>query len=424
MKLLFILSFLCITHFSQGQLLKKLKEKVQNKAEDKAEDVKYDAKRKAKDMAYKDLEEYRAGFDSTDIDYALLLSDNAGLFGTRGRGKEAGARFIQFASVANSLYKDRDLSDEENARINLQVGQSAYASGKFVYAEKRLSAAKSYFEKATMEDDLPYMKTLSTQGLLYTSMGRYEQAEKLTDDVLKMRVEKFGEENMGVAASVNNAAVLHYNLGRYNEAEKEFEKAIGIIKANNQSATMPYAIVLNNKAILYQSIGRFDAGAKLLEEALQIASTLQSNKSKNHLKFFSNLALLYQQMGKYSEAERIYQGLEKRLDRGKPEFANMLNNLAILYIIMQKDAPVEDMLKKAAGIYKTTMTDKSPAYAKAVSDLGNYLRYKGRYDDALPMLEGVIEKRLDLLGTDHPLYVQSLEDLAILYWKKKEITKA
>lgn len=423
MKILVSVIFLCIAFQSEGQILKKIKDRVEGKAKGEVNNAKYDAKYKARQAAYKELDDFKSEFDSTDIDYALLLSDNSGLFGGRGRN-EMGTKFMRLGAIANSLYKDQDLSDEENARLNLHFGQSAYATGRYVYAAKRLNTAQQYFEKAYLTSDLSYLKTIASQGLLYTSMGRFPLAEKFTAKALEMRQEKLGETNMAVAASLNNYAVLHYNLGRYNESEKEFAEAMKVAEENKQQTAMPYAILLNNQAILYQSMGRYDEAVKQLKKALQLAGQLEVSKARNHLKFFSNLALLYQQMGKYTEAEEIYRGLEKRLERGKPEFANFLNNVAILAMLMKKEDKVEQMLKQSAEIYKTTMTEKSPAYAKVISDLGNFYRYKARYADAEPLLQQSLDIRLATLGDTHPLYVQSQEDLAVLYWKQKQFDKA
>jgi CHAT domain-containing protein/Flp pilus assembly protein TadD len=319
--------------------------------------------------------------------------------------------------------RDLDLTDAENAKLNLEMGQSAFASEKFFYAEKKFSIARSYYEKAYMNSDFGYLKTIANQGLLYTTMGRFSQAEKFTSDALIMRQEKLGNTNMAVAASYNNYGVLHYNIGQYNESEKDFEEALKVIKANSQQSELPYSIVLNNQAMLFQSIGRYEAAVKILEEAIGLAAKLQT-KSRNQLLFLSNLALLYQQMGKYAEAERIYTGLETRFDKSKPEYANLLNNFATLYLLMDKQDKVEDMLKRSAFIYKSNLGETSPAYAKVVSDLGNFFRYKGRYDQAQRPLEGALQIREVTLEKNHPLYVQSQEDLAILHWKKKEYEKA
>lgn len=423
MRILFIFPLLFFWQLAPSQILKKLKDNAVNKGKSEANEAKYNAKTKARESAYKELNDFKADFDSTDIDYAVLLSDNSGLLGSKGRG-EFGAKFLRLSSIANSLIKDADLNNEENARLNLQLGQSGYATGRYVYAEKRLNAAKQYFENAGLSSDLSYVKTISSQGLLYTSMGRFSQAEKFTAEALQMRQERLGDDNMGVAASMNNFAVLQYNLGQYNESENKFIDALAIVKKNKQENEIPYALILNNQAILFQSIGRLQEAGKNLEAAIGIAMKKETSKAKHLLKFFSNLALLYQQMGKYAEAEKIYQGLEKRIEKGKPEFANLLNNVAILAMLMKREDRVEDMLKRSAEIYKTSYGENSPAYAKVISDLGNYYRYKGKYTEAEPLLQAALQIREETLGTSHPLFVQSQEDIAIFYWKKKELQKA
>lgn len=423
MKILFGFLLLFFSLNASSQILKKVGNKILNKGKSEISDVKYEAKRKAKEVVQNELNNFTAGFDSTDLDYAILVSDNSGLFGGRGKG-EFGAKFLRLTGIARSLYKDADLTDEENARLNLQMAQSGYAMGKFVFAEKRFRAAESYFEKASMKDDPGYQKTISGEGLLFTTMGRFRLAETFMEQSLAIRKKNFGEKDMGVAAGYNNYAVLHFNLGLYNESEKDFKNAVTVIESNNLQTGMPYAIVLNNQAMLFQSIGRYEAAAKNLSDAITIAARFEASKSKNHLRFLSNMALLYQQMGKYNEAEEMYYDLEKKLEKGKPEYANMLNNLAILLLVMNKHERIEGLLKESAEIYKANLGDDSPAYAKVISDLGNFYRYKSRYAEAEPLLQKALAIREQKLGKNHPLFVQSQEDIAILYWKMNEFAKA
>ncbi len=423
MKILLTFILFLIFIPAPAQILNKIKNKVTNKAKSEVNDAKYEAKLKARNAAREELEGVKAEFDSTDIDYALLLSDNAGLFGGQGKG-EFGSKFLRLGGIANSLYRDFDLDDEENATLNLQMGQSAYAMGKYIFAERRLQSAQKFFEKSYRTGELNYMKTVASRGLLYTTTGRFEMANEFTAKALQLREDKLGNTNMAVAASLNNYAVLHYNQGKYNESEKEFSNAINIIKINKLQESMPYAIVLNNQAMLFQSMGRYDAAVKLMQEAMNLAGKLEAAKARNHLKFLSNLALLYQQMEKYAEAEKIYFELERKIEKGKAEQANMLNNYAVLSLLMKKEDKVEDMLKRSAEIYKSSLGETSPAYAKVISDLGNFYRYKARNAEAESLLNQSLQIREQTLGTNHPLYIQSQEDIALLYWKKKETGKA
>ena len=404
----------------QAQLLKD----IQRAATEKAKSLNTkDNRDKLVSATIKGLENARAEFDSTDFDYAILLSDNSGLFDIKEKG-ERSARVTSMVSLSYSQYKNSQLTEAENARFHREWGEIFYANEKFPAAENRFSLAKTSYEKAGLKEDIGYLKTISNQGLLYATMGRFTQAEEFTAQALTMRKAKFGESNTGVAASLNNYGVLKYNLARYNEAEKDFESSISIIKTKGLQAAMPYAIVLNNQAMFFQAIGRYDEAVKFLTEAIGIAERLQSSKSTNHLKFLSNLALLYQQMNKYSEAEAIYLSMEKRLGKTNPDYASMLNNQAALYMVMGKQDKVEDLLKKSAAIYKSSFGEENPAYAKSISDLGNFYRIKERYAEADPLLQKALAIRETALGKSHPLYVHSQEDLAILDWKRKAWDKA
>ena len=423
MKFLIVLSLGFLTIPAHSQILKKLKDKAVDKGKSAANDAKYDAKMKARNTVKGEMEDIKAGFDSTDVDYAILLNENSGLFGGQGKG-EFGAKFLKLGGIARSLYRDVDIDDEETATLNLQMGQSSYAMGKYSFAEKRFRAAQFFFEKAYRTSDLGYIKTIASEGLLFTTMGRFGQAEGFTKKALELRETQLGKTNMAVAASLNNYAVLHYNLGQYNESEKEFMSALSVIKTNKLQDGISYAIVLNNQAMLFQSMGRYEAGVKLMQDALAITTKSEGTKPKNQLKFYSNLALLYQQMGKYTEAEKIYATVEKKLNKNSADYANMLNNTAILSMLMKREEQVEDQLKRSADIFKSALGENGPAYAKVISDLGNFYRYKARYAEAEPLLQKVLQIRLEAFGNNHPLYVQSQEDLAILYWKKKDIAKA
>ncbi len=217
-------------------------------------------------IVVKDLEKARDSFDSTDFDYAILLSDNSGLFDIKEKG-ERSAKLTSLASIGASFYKNTELTDAERARFNLEMGELLYAHEKFSMAEKKFNAAKNAYEQGKLTEDIGYIKTLSNQGLLYATMGRFTQAEGFTAEALDLRKTKYGENNTSVAASLNNYGVLKYNLARYNESEKDFESALAIIKGNGLQSAMPYAIMLNNQAMLLQEVGRYDEAVQKLNRS-------------------------------------------------------------------------------------------------------------------------------------------------------------
>lgn len=421
MRLLTFAFCLCVTFCAHAQInLKTLKKAAVDVGKDL--NTKENRERVAL-IAQNHLDKARADFDSTDFDYAILVSDNSGLVDIKEKGENSARASFALSNLRATL-GEKELQPREKAGVQLGWGEIFYGSRNFKLAESCFTNAKKIYEENGLTEDLGYIKTIANTGLLYGTMGRFTQAEGFTSEALDLRRGKFGDQNPGVAASLNNYGVLKYNQARYNEAEEDFEGAVAIMKLNNLTGAMPYAILLNNQAMLYQSIGRYEEAATLLNNAIAISEKLKNSKSGNHLKFLSNLALLYQQMGKYTEAEKLYLGMEKRLGKNNPDYASMLNNQAALYLTMGKEDKVEELLKKSAAIYKSNFGEENPAYAKALSDLGNFYRYKGRYQEANSQLERALAVRELTLGRNHPLYVQSQEDIAILRWKEKLYSKA
>lgn len=412
MKYLFII-FFPIYSFAQSPL-QNLKKGALDKAKSLATKERLN---NLGNLLLNDLDKVRAKFDSTDFDYSIIVTDNAGVFDVREKG-EATAKLVTGANLYTKFMQNEDMTDIERARFHLEFGEISYAQNKYAFAEKRFISAREFFESGQSTDDIAYLKTIANQGLLYATMGRFTQAEAFTAEALDLRKTKLGETNVGVAASFNNYGVLKYNLAKYNEAEKDIQQALHILSENNLQEAMQYAITLNNQAMLYQIVGRYEEATTDLKEAISIAEKLQSSKSKNQIKFISNLALLYQQTGKYSEAEALYLSAQNRLSKTSPDYAGILTNLALLYRAMGKNEKVEEPLKKALTIYRQNFGEENPIYAKTTSDLGNFYRSQAKYAEAEPLLKKALSVREKTLGTYHPLYVQSQEDLAIFYWKK------
>jgi hypothetical protein len=118
-----------------GQLLQNLKDKAKSLATKENLD-------KASAAAMKSMDKARAEFDSADFDYAILISDNSGLFDVKEKG-EAVAKVSSVMNLFSSFSKNDELSDEEKARFNRESGELWYGSGKYSLAEKKIRAGKN-----------------------------------------------------------------------------------------------------------------------------------------------------------------------------------------------------------------------------------------------------------------------------------------
>src|SRR5688572_12476631 len=125
------------------------------------------------------LDKARDSFDSTDFDYAILVTDNSGLFDVKEKG-EFLSKLATGGSMALGVVDSAKSNVKEKARFQLEAGELAYASRKFSFAEKRFSSAMIIYEQGGLTDDIGYLKAIANQGLLFTTMGRFTQAVEYT----------------------------------------------------------------------------------------------------------------------------------------------------------------------------------------------------------------------------------------------------
>ncbi|MFK7944918.1 MAG: tetratricopeptide repeat protein, partial [Paracoccaceae bacterium] len=101
-------------------------------------------------------------------------------------------------------------------------------------------------------------------------MGRYEEAEPLYREAIKIDKAALGEGHPSYAIDLNNLANLLKDMGRYEEAEPLIVQAIGIAKAELGEEHPSYAIRLWVHAAIKRSLEQFDAARPLYAKALEI----------------------------------------------------------------------------------------------------------------------------------------------------------
>lgn len=367
----------------------------------------------------------KSSLDSVDFQFAISVNENAGFFDIEQKG-ETGSKMLY------ALKSEEDKTLLEKARDTLELGIGYYDKNLYRWAEEKMVATKTFMEQNSLTNEIVYLRALSNLGLIYLTQGKTAEAEQFIDQTLTISDQTLGKKSAAYIANLNNRAKLNQALGKYNEAEKQFDEALALAESFF-GESMQKAILLNNKAMLLQAIGRYDEAAELMKSAITSSTAapkkaLQGKKSFDSRKFQANLAFIYQLSGKYTEAESNFLAIKKVFDNrkqtGNAEYAGLLNQLGILYIQMGKNEKVEELFKKAKEVYKKRYTEENIYFAKVTNDLGNFYRINGRYAEAETELNKALGIRQSLLGTNHPDYVRTQENLAILYWKTNRYDQA
>jgi CHAT domain-containing protein len=367
----------------------------------------------------------KAKLDSVDFQFAISVNENSGLINVSQKGE----------TVTRGLYKltksGSDRTPVEIARDTVDWATSLYEKRFYKMAESAFDDAKGYIEASNLTTDVSYLKCISNMALVYMAEGKMFEAQEMIDLALKSSA-KLGTNTPAYIANLNSQAKIQQINGHYNESEKDFDQTLELVRTAFSENSLQYAIVLNNKAMLYQNVGRYDEAIALMKKAITTAEAAFKKSAKRSAfdgrRFQSNLAFMLQMAGKYPEAEAVFvemkKSYEKNMAANNPDYAALLNQLALLYIETKRNDQVEPLLKKAQEIFKKRQSEQSPGYARATADLGVFYRITGRNGEAEPLLVKALTVREQVLGAKHPDYVRTQEELAILYWKMQQWEKA
>jgi CHAT domain-containing protein/putative sterol carrier protein len=361
--------------------------------------------------------------DSVDFQFAVSVNENAGFFDIEQKGETRAQLLYQ-----QKLQQDKTVIDI--ARDTLEQGVELYGIRRYEKAEQRFNSSRAFLEYKGQTNHVVYLRVLSNLGLIYLTQGRTLEAEKFIGRSLQRSEEALTKNSAAYVANLNNMAKLHQAVGKFNESEKEFNEAIALGEKVFGDGKAK-GILLNNKAMLFLTVGRYKEAASLMNEAIAASSIAPKKffggESFDNRKFQINLAFIQQISSDYTNAETSFLTIEKAFkdkEKNTPEYAGVLNQLGILYIQMGKMDKVEAILKGAMKIYKDRYTEQNIYTAKVMNDLGNFYRINARYPEAETQLTKALTVRETLLGTNHPHYIRSLEDVAILYWKSNKLDKA
>jgi len=185
---------------------------------------------------------------------------------------------------------------------------------------------------------------------------------------------------------------------------------------------------LNRLQDALHSQGKFAEGIAPCRKAMEIRRELLGQNHPDYANSVNNLAVLYQNMGDYAKAELLHRDAaevrKRTLGENHPDYATSLNNLAALYLAMGNYGQAEPLLRQALEIEKRVLGKNHPDYATGLNNLAVLYRDMGEYAKAEPLFREALEIGKTALGENHPNYASGLNNLAMLYQSMGEYTKA
>ncbi|MCY7007969.1 DUF4037 domain-containing protein [Fusobacterium simiae] len=206
-------------------------------------------------------------------------------------------------------------------------------------------------------------------------------------DILIETEKQYGLESDEYIKALNELGGTLKYIGYYDEAETNLKKSLEIIKKKYGDNNLAYATSLLNLTEVYRFAQKFN----LLEENYKkIVKIYQANSADNSFSYAglcNNFGLYYQNIGDMKSAYDLH-----------------LKSLDIL-----KNYNSEEYLLE---------------YAVTLSNLFNPSYQLGMKEKAVEYLNKAIDIFEKNVGTEHPLYSASLNNMAIYYYNERELNKA
>jgi tetratricopeptide (TPR) repeat protein len=275
----------------------------------------------------------------------------------------------------------------------LEPSRSWRAFRRRLFARAFLAALLYLFQPCPLliahdQDEEAKRSSLNQQVIELCQAGKFNEAVPIAQEFLELCEKRFGPDHPETADALCNLGEVYRSLRDYVRAEPLLKRAIEIDEKTLGLDHPDTAWPLNNLGELYRATGDYAKAESLLKCALEID--------------------------------------EKTLGSDHPDTATARDNLAALYYSMGDRRKAEALLQPALKIREESPGPEHDDLAK-ISSLGKQvteLSQGGKYDDAIPILQQILELVEKKLGPDHLGTATTLSGLAELYSLKSDYAKA
>jgi tetratricopeptide (TPR) repeat protein len=183
----------------------------------------------------------------------------------------AGSRDVLAAALRTSPPSDTNGSDVAFAL--LRIGSLDLDMGAFREAEKAYLRAIPLWDKPNppeMDRSLAYMGLQ----IVYMRTGQLTKAERFSRQVLQMRQDALGPDNVELGGPIQNLAAVYQLQHRYPDARDLFRRAIQLFERAGAKQSRGLAAARGNLAMLLAESGDFDAAIQEAKTAVLIWQTV------------------------------------------------------------------------------------------------------------------------------------------------------
>ena len=317
------------------------------------------------------------------------------------RGNSITAREI-LDRGANQIAGELKGQPQVRARVLDSIGMIYYSLGLYDQAEPLVIDALS--ARRAGDDPLALAASLEHMADIHDARGHLDPSLDAAQEALDLRRDSFGDEHLLTAKSLQQKSIILGKKGQLEEAETILLRAIEIQRRLDDAAELGLSI--SQLAELTSEQGRIGEAETHHREALKI---LEDEHGPNHpslIQALNGLAISLEQQGRFDEAETAYvRALELTkaiLGSEHPGVGRILSNLALVYYRQEKVEQAEPLFVEALEIQRRALGDEHPLVGNIHGNLGALYDKRGNFARAESSYRKALAIFRKALGPEHP----------------------
>jgi len=311
-------------------------------------------------------------------------------------------------------YRSIDESSAEYVSVLLELANLQYRLGRLDQAEVTTQEVLDLKTKIYGPDHPEVASVMNTLAIIYEGKGMFKESIQTFRRVLDIRRQQ-PDPGSNLAANLNNLATLLHQTGELEESDILFREAVNIVK-KIWGETHPYmAFTLNGYSGLQQQRGLYDLAEADLRRALEIGRIVFSETHPFIGVVLHNLGKLFQETGDFLNAAEYYSSAlnlrRTSLPPDHPDVASSLDGLAVILIETGRSAEAEPLLREALEIRINAYDEHDWRIAQVQAHLGRSLLRQNKFPDAEAFLLKSYASFQASRGDDDPHTLAALADL-------------
>lgn len=331
--------------------------------------------------------------DKWKADYISAIETQAKLYGIKGMFDEAQENLVRTRNMIRKSkvpISNELTTAEELTTLLIQLGS-------YSQTDELLNNLIPQYEKLYGPESIRLIEPLTNRGRLLLARGDYTEAERITQRAAQIAIKTYGETSTKAASSQRLLSDINYNLGDYDKAEENIRKALFSLEKQFGRFHVDVARSISQLALIkfYKGDNKREV-EKLMVESRDIIADKLGKDNPQYAEILKNIAQLYISEKKYdiafnslTIAENIW--LQKTGNKRNINTASIYTLTGDVYYQQLNYNKAEEFYNKALNIYsKNSFSASHPEYVKVISKLSKVYYMKKDYKRAKENIEGAL----------------------------------